>query len=204
MVSTKVEASQQGLVGPGVEPGVAAPEPFDGEAVPAQVVQVDVGDLQFAAGGRLEVGGDVEHVVVVEVEPRHRVGRARRFGLLLEADGAPRGVELHDAVALWVADQVPEHRRARFPFGRAPQDLGQAVAEEDVVAERQRHVVAAHEVPPEDERLRQPIGAGLHRVLDRSPRCWPSRSSRLNPSWSSGVVMTRISRMPASISVDSG
>ena len=65
-------------------------------------------------GDGFEVGGHVEHAVVVEVEPGDRVGRLRLRRLLLEADRAARLVELDDAVALRVAHAVGEHGGARL------------------------------------------------------------------------------------------
>ena len=49
-----------------------------------------------------------------------------------------------------------------------------------------------------------PSGRGCAAYSSRSPNWLPSPSSRWNWAWSSGVVMTRISRIPAMISVDSG
>ena len=43
----------------------------------------------------------------------------------------------------------------------------EAVAVEDVVAQRQGHTFAGHEVPADDERLRQPFGLGLRGVVQR-------------------------------------
>ena len=40
--------------------------------------------------------------------------------------------------------------------------------------------------------------------LRLSPHCEPSPSARWNCAWSSGVVITAISRIPVSISTDSG
>ena len=59
-------------------------------------------------------------------------------GLLFEPDRATLGVEFDDAVALRVADLIPEHRRAVFPRRGVLQRLGEPGAVEDVVAERQR------------------------------------------------------------------
>ena len=57
---------------------------------------------------------DLDHLVVVEIQPGDGVRRFRLRGLLFEADRAPVGVELDDAVALGIADLVAEHRRARL------------------------------------------------------------------------------------------
>ena len=64
--------------------------------------------------------------------------------------------------------------------------------------------VVADEILADDERLRQPLGPRLHGVSKRSPSCAPSPSSSRKRGRSSGVEMIRMSRIPASISVDSG
>ena len=50
----------------------------------------------------------------------------------------------------------------------------------------------------------RPSGEGCTAYVIEMPNCEPSPRSRTNWSASWGVVMTRTSRMPASISVDSG
>jgi hypothetical protein len=68
-----------------------------------KVLAIDVGDLELAAGRGLEARGDLDHVVVVEIEPGDGPARSRAYGLLLERQHAAAGVELHHAVALRVA-----------------------------------------------------------------------------------------------------
>ena len=84
--------------------------------------------------------------------------------LLFEPDRAALAIEFDDAVALRVPDLIPEHGRAVCLGRRALERLGEPGAVEDVVAERQRHGVVADELAPDDERLRQAIGARLHGV----------------------------------------
>ena len=78
-------------------------------------------------------------------------------------------------------------------------------AVEDVVAEDQRDRVVADEVRADDERLGDALRAwSAPRTRSRRPHWLPSPSSRWNWAWSSGVVITRISRIPAITSVVSG
>ncbi len=78
------------------------------------------------------------------------------------------------------------------------------MAVEDVVAEHQRAGVAVDKLAAKDEGLRQTIRAGLHAVERFMPQREPSPSSDSKRGVSVGVLMTSTSRMPASISVDSG
>ena len=74
-------------------------------------------------------------------------------------------VELHHAVALGVVDVVGVHHAA-LRVAVALQQVFQAGAVEDVVAEHERHFIVADKVGPDHERLRQPVGHFLHRVLE--------------------------------------
>ena len=88
----------------------------------------------------------------------------------------PSRVELDDAVALGIADLVAEHRRARLARGGAAQVVGEVRAVEDVVAKRERDAIVADELAADEERLREPVGAGLRRVADLE--CRSSRRRR--------------------------
>ena len=120
-------------------------------------------------GDGFRAAGDVDDLVVVEVQAGHGIRRLRLCGLLFQPDRASGGVELDDAVAFGVAHLVPEYRRAVGVAGGIAQRVRKAGAVEDVVAERQRDLAGADELTADDERLRQPIRAGLRRVGDRHP-----------------------------------
>lgn len=153
----------EALHGAGVQPGVAAAEGDDGERPLLQVHPVEVGDLQLAAGGGLHpmgLGGDVARV---EVQAGDGVGALWLGGLLLDGDGPPLCIELHDAEALGVVHVVAEDRgAARFcVLDGARQVARQAVAVEDVVAEHQGARLAGDEVLADGEGLGQAVRAGL-------------------------------------------
>ena len=156
-------------MGPGIEPGDSAAELLDLELSTPEIGGVDVGDLELAARRWLEAFCDLHHLVVVEVEPGHGVRRARLDRLFLQPDRAAVGGELDDAVALGIAYPVGEHRCPGRAVGSALEVLGQSVAVEDVVAERQGHPVSADEAPADDEGLGQALGFGLDGVFDPEP-----------------------------------
>ncbi len=62
-----------------------------------------------------QVGGDLDHLMVVEVEAGDGVVAPRPDGLLLDAQHLALGIDLGDSVALGVADLVAEHRGAGAP-----------------------------------------------------------------------------------------
>lgn len=152
---------EQRIVGAGVEPRIAAPHALDGERAGVEIEAVEVGDLELAARRGAQRAGVLDDARVVVIEPRHRVAGAWRGRLLLERQGPAAGVELDDAVPLGVADMVGEDRGARGPRPDPGQQFGHRVAEEDVVAENQRGRRVADEIGAEDERLGEPVGAGL-------------------------------------------
>lgn len=156
----------QALHGAGVQPRVAASQGDDGQRPLLQVHLVERGDLQLAAGGGLDptrLGG---HIARVEVQAGDGVGALGALGLLLDGDGPPLAVELHDAEALGVVHVVAEDRGAARlgVLDGARQVAGQAVAVEDVVAQHQGARLSADEVLADGEGLRQAVRRGLLRV----------------------------------------
>ena len=156
----------QALHGAGVQPRVAAAEGDHGQRPLLQVHLVERGDLELAAGRRLDLvrlGGDVARV---EVQAGDGVGALGALGLLLDGDGPALAVELHDAEALGVVHVVAEDRGAARlgVLDGARQVAGQAVAVEDVVAEHQGARLSADEVLADGEGLRQAVRRGLLRV----------------------------------------
>ena len=153
----------QALHGAGVQPRVAAAEGDHGQRPLLQVHLVERGDLQLAAGRRLNLmrlGGDVARV---EVQAGDGVGALGALGLLLDGDGTALPVELHDAEALGVVHVVAEDRGAArlCVLDGARQVARQAVAVEDVVAENEGARLAVNEVLADGEGLRQAVGARL-------------------------------------------
>ena len=156
----------QALHGAGVEPRVAAAQGDDRQRPLLQVHLVERGDLELAAGRRLHpmrLGG---HVARVEVQAGDGVGALGALGLLLDGDGPPLAVELHDAEALGVVHVVAEDRGAARlgVLHGARQVARQAVAVEDVVAQHQGARLSDDEVLADGEGLRQAVRRGLLRV----------------------------------------
>lgn len=153
----------EALHGAGVQPRVASAEGDHGQRPLLQVHLVERGDLQLAARGGphlVRLGG---HVARVEVQAGDGVGALGLGGLLLDGDGPPLAVELHDAEALGVVHVVAEDRgAARLGIlDGARQVARQAVAVEDVVAEHEGARLAGDELLADGECLRQAVRRGL-------------------------------------------
>lgn len=156
----------QALHGAGVQPRVASAQGDDRQRPLLQVHLVERGDLQLAARGRLHLMRLGGHVARVEVQAGDGIGALGLGGLLLDGDGPPLAVELHDPEALGVVHVVAEDSGpARFGvLEGARQVARQAVAVEDVVAEHQRARLAVDELLADGERLREAVRRGLLRV----------------------------------------
>ena len=141
-----------------------AVELFDDQFASFEVVVDDRGDLEFASRRRLDGLGGLDHSRVEVVQPGDRPVARRIGGLLLDLGGAPVGVEVDDAVPLRVLDVVAEHGGAGRPGGGAGDELREAGAVEQVVAEHERRALPVEEVGADQERLRQPVGRVLRGV----------------------------------------
>ena len=153
----------EALHGAGVQPRVAAAEGDDGQRPLLQVHLVERCDLELAASRRLDLMRLGGHVARVEVESGDGVGALRVGWLLLDGDGPPLAVELHDAEALGVVHVVAEDRGAArlCVLDGARQVARKAVAVEDVVAQHQGARLAGDEVLADGECLREAVGARL-------------------------------------------
>src|SRR3546814_14453832 len=82
-----VRCLQQRLVRARVEPRVAAAKLLEVQPALLEIAAIEVGDFQFAARRRLERGSEVAGTPAVEVQPGHRVVRARLGRLFLKEIG---------------------------------------------------------------------------------------------------------------------
>ncbi|MNN25294.1 hypothetical protein D3C81_1387640 [compost metagenome] len=153
-------------MGAGIQPRIATTQRFQMQVALAQVTLVEIGDLQLATRRRLQVGGVVAGMAVVEVQTGDRIVGARLLRLLDQVDHLAGGVELGHAVALRVIDPVTEDGRAGVALVGVAQHFAQAVAVEDIVAQHQAARLAADELLADQVGLRQPVRARLHGVLD--------------------------------------
>ena len=170
----------EALHGAGVQPRVAAAQGHHGQRPLLQVHLVERGDLQLAARGGLHLMRLGGHVARVEVQAGDGVGALGALGLLLDGDGPPLAVELHDAEALGVVHVVAEDRGAARlgVLHGARQVARQAVAVEDVVAEHQGARLAGDEVLADGEGLGQAVRAWLLGVgeVDAVARAVPEQA----------------------------
>jgi hypothetical protein len=132
--SALVEQAEEVLAVPGLEELVAPLlEGLDLETALLEVVLVHVGDLVLAPGRGLEVAGDLDLVVVVEVDAGNGVVAARPGRLFLERDRLYVLVEFDDAVRLGIGDVIGEDR-STVDVAETFELAAESGAVEDVVA----------------------------------------------------------------------
>ena len=165
-----VAGVQQRVESSGVQPGSAARQHFDRQPALVEVPLIDLGDLVFATRRFPQRARDLDDLVVVEVQTRHRIVRFRRRRLLLQRQRNAVGGELDDAVGRRVGHPVREYRSTADVL-ESVQARPQSGSVEDVVAQRQCDGVVADVVSPDNERLREAVGLILHRVAQIDAEC---------------------------------
>ena len=63
----------QRIVGSGVEPSDATPKPFDVQLPALEIRSIDIRDFKLAAGRGLQPSRDIDHLIVIEIQPGNRV-----------------------------------------------------------------------------------------------------------------------------------
>ena len=144
--------------------------------------------------------------MIVKIESGNRVARLRLLRLFFKTERLALRIELDHAVALGIVDRVGKDARPARCCAASLQTLDEIVSVENVVAETPaRSRTGADEFVANQKCLRDAFGLRLHRVLkmDAEADAITEQVAR-NRGRSSGVEMIRMSRMPASISVESG
>ena len=154
-------------LGTGIEPGHAAGEDTDVELIAEEVLAIDVGDFEFAAGAGLEMAADIDDLRIVDVEAGDgelAFGVGRFF---FEGEGLASGGEFDDAVAFGIFDLVAEDAGTGGGFDEV-EGLAKEVefSVEDVVTEDQGDGILADEFFADEEGLGDASGAGLFGVFE--------------------------------------
>src|SRR5581483_5458794 len=118
-----------------VQPGHSTAEQLHMQGTFLEVEQVQIGDFQFVARGRLERLAEIDHARVVNIKAGNGKLCLRSLRLFLETDYAAIAVELHHAVAFRIAHLVAENARAVFDRERFPEKIEFPV--KDVIAENE-------------------------------------------------------------------
>ena len=153
-------------MGAGIEPGHAATHQLDVQLALLKVAAVYVGDLELAARRRLDGRGDIAHLLVIEIQARHRIVRLRLRRLFFDAGRAAVRIEADHAVALGILHVIRKHGRTIVAHIGCLQAALKVMAVVQVVAEDQRRMMMADEFAADDEGLREAIRRRLHCVTN--------------------------------------
>src|SRR5467141_1455746 len=156
---------QKGFVRAGIKPGESTPENLNREIAARKVRPVELGDFEFAAGGRLEVCRQLDDIGIIEIQSGHRIVGLRFRGLLFKRCGSAIRREGDHAITFRVTNVICEHRRAFAAPASLLQTRDEVVTVKDVVAEDQSAMAPRNESAADNERLGQAIRAWLHLVL---------------------------------------
>ena len=111
-------------MGSGIEPRITTAKHLDEKIAALQIGAIDVSDLEFSPRRWLGCGGDLNDVIVVEIEASHCNIRLRFRGFLLDRERAPFAVEFDHAIALRGVDGVAEYGRPAFAAAGLEQMIG--------------------------------------------------------------------------------
>src|SRR6185436_8851445 len=115
---------------------------------------------------RPQPSGDLDDLVVEEVQARDCVRRFRLGRFLVDANGPSLLVELDDTVSFRIADPIGEHGGAVLLPGRGPKIVRQVRAVKDVVSKRERDTIVPDELLPDEKGLREALRGWLHGILN--------------------------------------
>jgi len=115
------------------------------------------------------VAGDVNDVIVVEIETRNSTAAPRPGWLVLDGDRALVRIELDHPKALGVLNAVAKNRSTLLSCGRFTQHGRKPLAVEDVVAKDEADIVLADKLLADAKRLREPGRACLDGIFELDP-----------------------------------
>src|SRR6516225_3058772 len=122
-------------MGAGIQPRKASPKHLHIEIAALQVGSVYIGNFQLTTMRGLQTSGDTDHIIVVEVKPRHCDIRLWLSWLLLDRDGSTTSIEFDYAIVFRRLNHITKHSGASCSRRRLCQQFGQAMTVKDVVAE---------------------------------------------------------------------
>ena len=134
-----------------------------------EIEPVHVGNLQLAAGRGFQLGSDIDHLRVVEIQSCDGPIGFRHRGLLLDREGPPFIVEVDDTIAFGIGHVIGEDRRALADVPGSPHEFGKTVAEIDIVSQDQCRWPVAHEIRADAVGLSETLRSGLFRVRQAKP-----------------------------------
>ena len=160
----------QAVHGARIQPRKAASHDLRPKGAVLQIHIVQRSDLQFAPCAGFHLLRQFADPLVVEIQAGDAVVALGIFRLFLHGKHLAVGIELHDAEAFRIVDEIAEDRSKPIfrILRRFPQHSGKTVAIEDVIPQHHGAGLSADKILADQECLRQSIRGGLHRILERN------------------------------------
>src|SRR5450830_106884 len=167
----KVAGLDQAFMRARIEPSVTTPHDLDIQLLALQIYPVDVSNFQFAARRWLQLGGNLDDLIIVKIQTSHRIVTLRCERLFFQAGGLAVGIEIDDAIALRVLHMIGKHGGAGLMRRRLLQLKLQIMAIENIIAKYEGTRAIANKFLADNKCLRQAIGAFLHCIFELQAPC---------------------------------
>ena len=145
-------------MGASIKPCVTSTHDLDLESIAKEVMLVDVRDLEFAPGRRLDVRGDIADLLVIKVKSGDGIVAARSGGLFFDAHRTLAIVELNHALPFGVVHVIGKYRCTRLARIRVLEQSDQVMAMKNIVTKDQCAGIVANELASNNKSLCQTIG----------------------------------------------
>src|SRR5690606_38531528 len=106
---------------------------MDMQLITLHVLKIDVGNLKFSSVRRLKRAGDLDNLIVINIDAWNRKTALGVYWLLFEREGFSMSIKLHYAVALWIFYVICEDCGADLKLSDSTWKV--ITAGEDVVAQ---------------------------------------------------------------------
>ena len=100
--------------------------------------------------------------MVIKIHPGDNIIGLRLLGLFLQGQHVPVPVKLHHAEGPGVRHIIAEHRRPPVVPGGGVHGLGKIRGVKQVIPQDEAHAVLPHKILPDEQRVRNAPGPGLH------------------------------------------
>ncbi|MNZ98806.1 hypothetical protein D3C78_1181080 [compost metagenome] len=122
-------------------------------------------DLQLPSSRRLELLCDFDHLMIIEIQPRHGIIRFWRLRLFFNGNGNAIRIEFNHPIGSWIFYVIAKYRGALLPLTRFFKRTADALPIENVISQDQTNRIRTYKCLTDDKCLSKPTGLILDRIL---------------------------------------
>src|SRR4030042_3810791 len=127
------------FMSPGVQPCQTSSQNLNPEIPSSKINQIDIRYLEFSPGRRLEVGGNIDDIIVINVKAGYGIMGFWFLRFFLNSDHPPLRIEFHHAVSFRILYRISENKPAFEEPDRGFQDCRKTITIKYVVPEDQEY-----------------------------------------------------------------